>query len=369
MSVDRLEREIERRLAHLTAEDRATVADLVREQAAREWGLRPAGLTVETERERRVEAETLREALEAITREPRLRETMAEIVKQVSRLVRADSCALALAEPGGFFRVVAVRGVEEPERAVGAVFREPFGDAQGSWPLSVVDTEGRDLRCRIEGASVRSWAGVPLVMEGEVVGFLCLQRAQVDPFDDEEIHRAKAFAFSAAAAVRKAQLLEKVRRYATLMERVVGIDQAAFLGRPAAEIARMILEGALAFGNHTSGLLAVDAPGGLQVEATSGELDAYAGRLLPRELLPEAAGHLASARSSPLAQALGAELPDEPMHVVPVATTDAVLGVLFILDPDGETPDDRLLESYASRGAAAYLHATGRVVQSPERGD
>jgi hypothetical protein len=367
MNVERLVREIERRLAHLEPKDLALVVDSVREEAARERDFRAPGLSVETERERRVEAETLREALEAITREPRLRETLAEVLKQLSKLVRSDSCALALAEADGLFRMVAARGVPEPQRAVGATFREPLGDAQGPWPVAIADAQGRDLRCRIEGGEVRSWAGVPLVMEGEVLGLLCLQRAEVDPFDDEEMHRARAFAFSAAAAIRKAQLLEEVRRYATLMERVVAIDQAVFSGQPPAEIAKMIVDGALAFGNHGSALLAVDAPSGLRVEAASGELAVFSGRELSRELLPAAASHLASARDSPLARATGVELPDEPMHIVPVATPDELVGALFILDPDGETPDDRLLESYASRGAGAYLHAAARPVQTPER--
>ena len=51
-------------------------------------------------------------------------------------------------------------------------------------------------------------------MEGEVIGLLCLDRHRVEPFDEEDLHRAKAVAFSAAAAIRKAQLLEQVRRYA-----------------------------------------------------------------------------------------------------------------------------------------------------------
>ena len=33
------------------------------------------------------------------------------------------------------------------------------------------------------------------------------------------------------------------------------------------------------------------------------------------------------------------------------------MGTLVLLDPDGETADDRLMEAYASRAAAAYLHA------------
>ena len=64
-----------------------------------------------------------------------------------------------------------------------------------------------------------------------MIGILCLDRHRVEPFDDEDLHRAKAVAFSAAAAIRKAQLLEQIRRYAALMERLVEVDQAVFAGR------------------------------------------------------------------------------------------------------------------------------------------
>jgi hypothetical protein len=54
---------------------------------------------------------------------------------------------------------------------------------------------------------------------------------------------------------------------------------------------------------------------------------------------------------------LGLELPAHDLYLVPVASPDTWVGTLALLDSDGETPDDRLMESYASRAAMAYLHA------------
>jgi hypothetical protein len=45
------------------------------------------------------------------------------------------------------------------------------------------------------------------------------------------------------------------------------------------------------------------------------------------------------------------------LYLVPVATSDTHVGVLAFLDPNGESPDDRLMEAYASRAATAYMHA------------
>ena len=42
---------------------------------------------------------------------------------------------------------------------------------------------------------------------------------------------------------------------------------------------------------------------------------------------------------------------------MPLGTDDAHVGTLALMDPDGETSDDRLMESFASRAATAYLFA------------
>jgi hypothetical protein len=56
-------------------------------------------------------------------------------------------------------------------------------------------------------------------------------------------------------------------------------------------------------------------------------------------------------------RAAGLTAPPGPLYAVPIASADTYVGALVLLDPDGETPDDRLMDSYASRAATAYLHA------------
>ncbi len=49
-----------------------------------------------------------------------------------------------------------------------------------------------------------------------------------------------------------------------------------------------------------------------------------------------------------------------PLLLVPLVApepVEAALGALALFDVDGESADDRLLESYASRVAAAWRHA------------
>ena len=207
---------------------------------------------------------------------------------------------------------------------------------------------------QVEGAeSIRSWAGIPLLVEGEVIGALCLDRHQVQPFEDEDLYRAKAVAFSAAAAIRKAQLLEKVRRYAALMERVVQVDEAVFAGHDLADLARVILDGALRIGTYAGGVMILEDVGGARVAARSD--GAASDHTVPPALLTRLARRLDSAESGALGPSVGLE--NQPLFLVPLATPDLHVGTLVLADPDGESPDDRLMEAYASRAAAAWVHA------------
>ena len=81
MNTDRLLREVETRLARIGETDRQEVLDAVREEIARERRRVEPELTVEAERGRRVEAETLREVLESINRQSHLVDTIEEVLK------------------------------------------------------------------------------------------------------------------------------------------------------------------------------------------------------------------------------------------------------------------------------------------------
>ena len=58
-----------------------------------------------------------------------------------------------------------------------------------------------------------------------------------------------------------------------------------------------------------------------------------------------------------MSQTFGVETPAEEMYLVPLATPQHAVGTIALFDADGESADDRLMESYATRAAAAYLHA------------
>jgi hypothetical protein len=361
MNTDRLLRDVEKRLKDLPEAARAEVLDALREEIGRERRWVEPGSTVENERERRVEAETLRDVLEAISRETRLEGIIEEVLKQLARIVSAECSWLTLVDPDGRLRVIAARGTVADPAAVGMRFRDALSDLirERQLPFHLSDVQAEERFVPWPGSPpVRSWATIPLLVEGELLGLLALGRAQVEPFEEEELHRAKALAFSAAAAIRKAKLLDQVRRYAALMEQVVAVDHVVFAGASLGAVAQSILDGAGRIGNYKGGLLVVQGPSGPRVAASMGEgFEGTVGKPAPSDLASVATRRLLPARLRESAEMLGVDVPAQEVYLVPVSTPEVHVGTLVLLDPDGETPDDRLMEAYASRAATAYRHA------------
>jgi len=365
LNIDRLLRDVEGRLAAMEGAAgrdeglRLEVMDALREAIARERrGLDPS-FTVERERERRQNAEQLRGALEAIHGSVRPDEALDEVLKQLGRVVHADFSLVAVAEPGTGLRVAAVSGAEAA-RLVGAILADPRLDAASEErrAVRVSDAEAEGPLALAGAPPLRSWVALPLLLEGDVVGMLVAGRLALDTFTDEDVLRAKAVAFWAAAALRRVQLQDQVRRYATLLEQVVEVDQRVFRGEGPDALSPAILEGACRIGGYNGGMLVLQTPRGPVVAASSGEALAGAvGREAPADLASAGARRLSAARMLDVAESLGMELPAEQVFLVPLATPDGWVGCLALLDPNGESPEDRLLEAYASRAAAAWRHA------------
>ena len=365
LNIDRLLRDVEGRLAAMEGAAgrdeglRLEVMDALREAIARERrGLDPS-FTVEWERERRQSAEQLRGALEAIHGSVRPDEALDEVLKQLGRVVHADFSLVAVAEPGTGLRVAAVSGAETAG-LVGTILADPRLDAAGEErrAVRVRDAEAEGPLALAGAPPLRSWVALPLLLEGDVVGMLVAGRLALDTFTDEDLLRVKAVAFWAAAALRRVQLQDQLRRYATLLEQVVEVDQRVFRGEGPDALSPAILEGACRIGGYRGGLLVLQTPRGPVVAASSGDALAGAvGREAPADLASAGARRLSAARMLDVAESLGMELPAEQVLLVPLATPDGWVGCLALLDPNGESPKDRLLEAYASRAAAAWRHA------------
>jgi hypothetical protein len=371
LNIDRLLHDVEGRLAGLAGEvgrdeaRRREVMDALREAVRRERLRLDPETTVERERERRQQAEELRAALEAVHGSARPEESLEEALKQIERVVQADFAAVAAAEPGGALRVAAVRG-SPAAGIVGALLCDRRADEALA--------ERREVRAAGEAEAalglahapaLRSWVALPLLLEGDAVGVLVAGRAALDGFTDDEVLRAKAVAFWAAAALVRVQHLDQLRRYSTLLEQVVDVALHVFEGEAADALCRRILDGACRIGRYPGGLLVVETSGGPVVSAASGQgLAAAVGRAAPAQLLSTGARRLSADEVPGVVEPLDIPLPADQLFVVPLATPDGTGGCFVLLDPNGESPEDRLLDSYASRVAAAWRHASLRTGRS-----
>ena len=70
-------------------------------------------------------------------------------------------------------------------------------------------------------AGYRTIMGVPMLLDGEVVGVLSVSRTQVDPFSDRAVEVLTAFAAQAALAVRTVDLVRTLESRTDELERKV----------------------------------------------------------------------------------------------------------------------------------------------------
>lgn len=202
-----------------------------------------------------------------------------------------------------------------------------------------------------------SWCILPLILEGEVVGGLLLGSATEGAFDETVLHRVRALAFSAAAALQRAHRHEQVRLFSALLEQVIQVQQRAMAGASPLEVARALLVGALQLGEHPSGILVLEVGQTRTIAAVSGFAADLEGRAAPAALYAQTASRLEGAALGAVAAELALPATTTSLFLVPVVTGGTQVGCLLVADPDGETPDDRLLEAYTSRASLAYQFA------------
>jgi GAF domain-containing protein len=310
-------------------------------------------------RSREAEASALYETASDLTAMRDLDTVLGAIVRRARQLLHADMTYLSLndeAEGASYMKVT--------DGALTAEFRElrlPLGTgllglvAQSGAPYFTEDyqTDPRFVHREyideaVAGERIRAILGVPLVVDGQVIGALLAVHRTVRPFPPDEVTLLTSFAAHAAVALENARLFEQTR------QAVVEADEANAALRRRSELAERAaqahdrLTDVLLHGGGVTGIAEVlaDVLGGT-VSVRDGE-----GRLLAGE--PEDSPGLAEAVDRARRSGRSVEV-GEGTYVAVAAAGDEQLGTLLVRAGALDRAERRTLERAAIVTALVLL--------------
>ena len=159
-----------------------------------------------------------------------------QIVEAAARLGRADGCIVWLADGDGLLHLHATFGA--PESAVEYLRRHPHEPDPGSCtgrvaltgkPTHIPDVD-RDPEYTFGGEQhYKTLLGLPIFVEGELVGVFGLSRREVRPFASDEIDLMSTFADQSAIAISTARLFETVERQKAELTRFLSPEVAQLI--------------------------------------------------------------------------------------------------------------------------------------------
>ena len=181
------------------------------------------------EREQRVLAEVLRDSAAALNSTLELEQVLDRILTSIGDVVAHDLANIMLVEGGVAHRVVRSQGYSKRllEGAVNGTGEDfPIEEtptlkrmAETKQPLIVPDTQtDPDWVSTPETRWIRSYAGAPIQLDGEIIGFLNLDSGTPNAFTARQAERLQAFADQAAIAIQNARLYETLRQHAAELE-------------------------------------------------------------------------------------------------------------------------------------------------------
>jgi len=173
--------------------------------------------------QRLAEAETLREAGRVIASTLSPEEAADRILDQLKRVVHYDSASVQLLV-GDCLEIVGGRGWDDPKAVLGMRFPVP-----GDNPNSVVIQTGEPYMLenapkvnpnfrRSPHDHIHSWLGAPLIVHGDVIGMLAVDKKETGFFQEEHIQLVTAFADQVAVSFENARLFASEHQKALELE-------------------------------------------------------------------------------------------------------------------------------------------------------
>jgi class 3 adenylate cyclase len=177
------------------------------------------------------------DVLRAVARSEGLQPVLDEIVDAAKSLCQGEHAQLYL-EQGHIFRIVSESGglhasyeyAEEHPHALDrttVVGRVALSGEPIQIPDVLADDEYSYGAQQIVG--YRALLGVPIILEGELIGAIAVGRDVPGPFADEQVELVKTFADHAAIAIANTRLIDAVERQRTELARFVSPQVAELL--------------------------------------------------------------------------------------------------------------------------------------------
>lgn len=174
-------------------------------------------------REQRALAEALRDTAAALSSTLDVDEVLERILTNVGRVVPHDAATIMLVD-GDSAHVVRYRGyAKRMADEVILTSRYSVVDtpslrimAENGEPLAIPDAQSQPGW--VVPSWTRSYAGAPICLEDEVIGFLNLDNSTPGFYNMTHARRLRAFADQAAIAIRNARLYESIHHHATELE-------------------------------------------------------------------------------------------------------------------------------------------------------
>ena len=164
-------------------------------------------------------AQTLREVSRIISSKLDLQKVLNSILEQLANVITYDSAAILL-EYGKHLKLEAAHGFEQVESVLSIsvlVEENPLYHQLKTEqrPIIINDVRLDDRYTQWEGTTpIRSWIGVPLVLQDQVIGQISIDSFTEYAFKEPEQELAFAFAQHVSTAIQNARLFEEINKRA-----------------------------------------------------------------------------------------------------------------------------------------------------------
>jgi PAS domain S-box-containing protein len=183
----------------------------------------------EEEKKRRLEAEIQQEISAIVTQSLDLHVVLDSILINLQRYLNYDSAGIFLQE-NGHLRIVATRGFDNPEDLDNRLVSQDhqlYQEILKKKSVLIIENVENDDRFEFFGAEgeIRGWMGVPLIDQGEIIGYVSFDSKTPGKFTPKMGQLAQVLVNQTSSAITKAKLFEETQQGLKRLEALHDIDR------------------------------------------------------------------------------------------------------------------------------------------------